>query len=62
VTRAEKDGIMVSAVETVTTLGLELLFSWMHPAKDGGERSVPRVLPADKPGDGREFEQEGVAQ
>lgn len=60
--RAEKDGIMVSAVETVTTLGLELLFSWLHPAENGRERSVPRVLPADKPGDGREFEEEGITQ
>jgi hypothetical protein len=56
VTRAEKDGRMVSAVETITTLGLELLNAWMHPAKDGGERGLSGVLPADKPGDGREFE------
>jgi hypothetical protein len=56
VTRAEKDGIMVSAVETITTIGLELLNAWMHPAKDGGERGLSGVLPADKPGDGREFE------
>jgi hypothetical protein len=47
---------MVSAVETITTLGLELLNAWMHPAKDGGERGLSGVLPADKPGDGREFE------
>jgi hypothetical protein len=47
---------MVSAVETITTIGLELLNAWLHPAENGGERSVPRVLPADKPGDGREFE------
>ncbi len=54
--RAEESGIMVSAVETITTLGLELLHAWMHPAKDGSKRSLPGVLPADKPGDGRELE------
>ena len=52
----EESGIMVSAVETITTLGLELLDAWMHPAKDGRKRSVPGVLPADLAGDGRELE------
>jgi hypothetical protein len=56
--RAEETELMddADAVRITTTTGLELLHAWMHPAKDGGERSVPRVLPADKPGDGREFE------
>lgn len=54
--KAEESGIMVSAVETVTTLGLELLFSWLHPAKDGGERGLPGVLCENKRRDGRELE------
>ena len=54
--KAEENGIMVSAVETITTLGIELLHAWMHPAENGGKRGVPGVLPADKPGDGRELE------
>ena len=54
--KAEESRIMVSAVETVAGLGLELLHVWMFPAENGGKRSVPGVLPADKPGDGREFE------
>jgi len=54
--RAEESGIMVSAVETITTLGLELLDAWLHPAAHGGKRGVPGVLCKDKPGDGRELE------
>jgi hypothetical protein len=54
--RAEESGIMVSAVETITTLGLELLHAWMFPAENGGKRGVPGVLCEDKPGDGRELE------
>lgn len=55
---AEKDELMddADAVRIVTKTGLELLHVWLHPAKDGGERGLPGVLPADKPGDGRELE------